>query len=385
MKKLTLLLTTIILLSFCGYAQSARPNSPAKAIDVQFHTNVELLGLAYFLGYEGQALENEPDTVKRKREIDKYAYAYHLYQQYKQYENSQNLAVVMNAAYTYDLFLDYMSGLLVKLNDFPHAALPDDIEEKHYIRFSKTKDPVEAKANATLFIEAFNRLYKEVNFEAYLQQNSSRYNNALGQVKRVLPAGNFISAMEGFYRKKFDKYTLVPSLTIPAGMGFGVMHQTGGKKSIYNIFGAFDRQNFLDEAQLDMGFGNEKRNRELSIHEFGHSFVNPVIDQLPKELLSKTEHLYTPLQEAMTRQGYPTWKHCLDEHFVRAGEVLIARKLGNIKDAEPLQKYYIEDRKFNYLPVIIKELEAYSKNRFMTYEEAVMRTMQQLNKLVQRK
>jgi hypothetical protein len=273
-----------------------------------------------------------------------------------------------------------MSGLLAKLHDFPNATLTDDIEEKHYIRFSNTKDPVEARANAIIFIDAFNRLYKEINFDAYLQQNSNKYDNALRQVKSVLPAGNFIPAMEGFYRKSFDQYILVPSLTIPSGMGFGVMHQTGEKMQIYNIFGAFDRQHFLDEAQLDMGFGNEKRNRELSIHEFGHSFVNPVIDQLPKELLAKTEYLYAPLQEAMTKQGYPTWKHCLDEHFVRAGEVLIASRLGHTTEAYALQKHYTEDRKFIYLPVILKELEVYSKKQSMTYREAVEKAMQQLSR-----
>jgi hypothetical protein len=383
MKKLTLLLLAGILSLLPAKSQFINAGSATKAIDVQFSKNVELLGFAYFLGYEGAALENETDSVVRKREIDKYAYGYHLYQQYKPYRNSENLAEIVNAAYTYDLFLDYMSGLLVKLDDFPEAKLTDSLEQKHYIRFSKTKDPVEAKVNATQFVEAFNRLYKEVDFDAYLKQNSSKYANALKQVKSVLPSGNFIPAMENFYRKSFDRYILVPSLTIPAGMGFGVMHEAEGKIHIYNIFGSFDRPSFADEAKLDMGFGNEKRNRELSTHEFGHSFVNPVIDQLPKQLLTQTEQLYAPVQEAMTRQGYPTWKYCLDEHFVRAGEVLIARKLGNTRDAEQLQKHYIQERKFIYLPVIIRELEIYSKSKSMTYMEAVLKAMQQLSKPAQ--
>jgi hypothetical protein len=380
MKRIFILLLTTILFSLSGNAQSNRTGLASKAIQVQFNKNVELLGLAYFVGYEGPALEGETDSIVRKREIDKYAYSYYLYQQYKHYQNSENLAVVINSAYTYNLFLDYMSGLLVKLDDFPHATLTDDVEEKHYIRFSHTKNPAEAKANATLFIEAFNRLYKEINFDVYLQKNSSRYTNALEQVKSVLPSGNFIPAMESFYRQGFTKYILVPSLTIPAGMGFGMMHQAKGKTHIYNIFGAFDRQNFLDEKKLDMGFANEKRNRELSTHEFGHSFVNPVIDQLPEELISKTQHLYVPLQEVMTQQGYPTWKYCLDEHFVRAGEVMVARSLGNTKDAEDLQDHYVEERKFIYLPIIIKELEAYSQNHAMPYREAVDKAMKQLSK-----
>jgi hypothetical protein len=46
-----------------------------------------------------------------------------------------------------------------------------------------------------------------------------------------------------------------------------------------------------------------------------------------------------------------------------------------------LKKHYIEDRKFIYLPVILKELEAYTKGRTMSYKDALKQAMEQLNKL----
>ena len=63
------------------------------------------------------------------------------------------------------------------------------------------------------------------------------------------------------------------------------------------------------------------------IHEFGHSFVNPVVDSIPPVDISKTERLFEPIKSAMEKQGYNTWKTCLYEHFVRAGEVVIAKLL----------------------------------------------------------
>jgi hypothetical protein len=80
----------------------------------------------------------------------------------------------------------------------------------------------------------------------------------------------------------------------------------------------------------------------------------------------------------MEDQGYPSWKYCLYEHFVRASEVVIARNMGYLKEAAGLQKHYIEDRKFIYLPLIIEQLTRYNQNKNISYQEAVMQAMEKL-------
>jgi hypothetical protein len=184
--------------------------------------------------------------------------------------------------------------------------------------------------------------------------------------------------MEKFYGQQFGSYTLVPSLTIPAGMGFGVRHQREGKKHIFNVFGAFGPQAFGVGIQLDMGFGDQRRLRELSTHEFGHSFVNPVIDQLPAALIAQTEKLYAPIRDEMTRQGYNDWKSCLYEHFVRAGEIIIAENLNNREDAERLRQDYVGNRKFMYLPLLVEELQKHKRGEVPSYPEAVGNAMKRL-------
>jgi hypothetical protein len=87
----------------------------------------------------------------------------------------------------------------------------------------------------------------------------------------------------------------------------------------------------------------------------------------------------------MEDQGYNTWKACLSEHFVRAGEVIIAASLGNKKDAEKLKADYISTRKFIYLPLVIAELERYSKNPKVSYQQAAMRILEKLKLFAQGK
>ncbi len=295
----------------------------------------------------------------------------------------KHLAVVV--AFAENIWLDYLIHLLIQLDNFPNAKLKDEIRESAYLRFSAKRDPEEARKNAALFIEAMNQLYREVDFDTYFRQNQNKYANALAQVEKGLPDKRFIPALEDFYGQRFDRYTLVPSLTIPTGMGFGVSYTVQDKTPIFHVFGPFGLQNFSNESNLDMGFDDRKHLLELSTHEFGHSFVNPAIDQLPPELITGTETLFIPIQSDMANQGYTRWKACLYEHFVRAGEIVIAQNLGNHADAQRLRTHYIEDRKFIYLPAIVEELEMYNKTRTRSYQQVVETAMRKLLKTVPEK
>ncbi|WP_031527233.1 DUF4932 domain-containing protein [Dyadobacter crusticola] len=355
----------LLLLLTLGWAPfSAAQNNQ---IQVKINKNVELLGFVYFLGYEGAHAARSSDYSEKRRM--RYAYGLDLYQQYRTHEKSPHLAVAIGFAQ--DIWLDYFINLLVQLDDFPNAQLSEDIDFSYYKRFSPTGDREVAIANATAFINALNQLYKEVDFGSYLTKNQRKYENALAQVRSGLPDSLFIPAMEEFYQGHFDSYSLVPSLTIPAGMGFGVKFSSPGESHAFNVFGAFAAPRFQDESDLDMGFDDKKHLEELSTHEFAHSFVNPIIDQLSGELITSTEKLFTPVKSRMSDQGYTTWKACLYEHFVRAGEVVIAGNLGRKADAERLMQHYVQDRKFIYLPVILRELEEYNRKRERSYRDAV--------------
>jgi hypothetical protein len=106
--------------------------------------------------------------------------------------------------------------------------------------------------------------------------------------------------------------------------------------------------------------------------------VNPEVDKLPKEKFSQTELLFEPLKSKMSDQGYNTWKVCIYEHFVRAGEILIAEKLGDTDGAKRLHSEYEQDRKFVYIPAILVELKKYDKGTYKTYYDAVLGAMEEL-------
>ena len=377
MKKILLVaLTCVSFLSF-----SAEQNRDVEKLKVEINKNAELLGLAYFIGFEGENIGNETVVIEGK-EIPKkewHRYGYSIYEKYKSYATSENLAIAFSVAD--HLWLDYILNLLAQVQDFPNAALVPTIDKDYYINFSKSSDIDEAKKNATLFLEGLNKFYIEIAFDQYLLESKRYYEAALDQVRNNLTDTDFIEAMESFYNRSFESYTLIPSLTIPKGMGFGLRYTINDKTHIFNIFGAFDMQNLGQVDTVDMGFANSERLRELSVHEFGHSFVNPVVDTIEEEQVAATEKLFLPIQSAMSDQNYITWKACLYEHFVRAGEVVLAKKTDKNERSEQLRSWYIEDRKFIYLPLIIEELERYDRGETKTYLEAVNNSMERLAKM----
>lgn len=351
--------------------------SGEKGIGVEFYRNIEFLGFVFFLGSMGPAYENDMELMSNgvtKQEW--YAYNFSLYHQYISFKDDPDLrktAVVAEGAEG-----SMLVRLMLQLDDFPNARV-DGLEEQYYVGFSTKGDPADGLAIVTEFVTRLNNFYKTVNFDQYFKDKNKHYETALREVVRALPDDRLVVAMEKFFKKSFQSYTLIPSLTIPAGMAFGSRYTSADKTYIFNTFGPFARQRFTDDKQIDMGFSDKEHLRELSTHEFSHSFTNPVVDEIPLQMIKDTERLFTPVSEAMDNQGYPTWKTCVYEHFVRATEVVIARNIGRHQEADALLKAYMEDRKFIYLPVIIESLEKYNRNQdSMTFKAAVLEAMERM-------
>jgi hypothetical protein len=349
-----------------------------KAIKVETNKNIELFGLMMQLNL-GQDLTNNADSLvienRKSTWKDWYRLAWNNYQHYREFTNSNMMRIYRK--YSEEGFYDdFFIGFLVQVDEVPFAKINQYTDKEVIMAFSKTGDFAAAEKRAALFLRNLNSFYKEIGFADYLKRNDVYYEKILADVKKNLPPDGFIPEMEGFYRKAFNGYYLVPGLNIPTSMGFGKMNTK--TQSIYNVFGPFSFQNFNDD-NLQLGFDFPLRIEGLSVHEFGHSFVNPVIDQLPGELIVATQHLFTPIKEAMTKLAYPTWKICLYEHFVKAGEVILAEKLGRKKDAQEMLENG-RNAGFIYLPEIVQRLKEYDKNVHISYYDSAVEVINKLSR-----
>lgn len=373
-----ILLTTLFSFLLFQQAVSQLPASQKKEkLSISFNKNIELLGFAYFIAFEGTNSETKVLEIEGKEVLEKdwQNYGFHFYQQYKHLASSAKLKAALEV--TEHLWLSDVIPLLLQTDDFPNARLRPDMDEELYKSFSPKKNAEEARQQASIFLSACNDFYREVNFDHYLQNSAVYYKEAIKQISEHLPSTDFISVTEKFYRKSFDHYMLVSSLTIPKGMGFSTRYAS----TVFNVFGAVDYQHFLNTEIIDMGFGDRDKLRELSVHEFGHSFVNPEVHKVPKEILQQSASLFEPLRTVMEEQGYNNWTTCLVEHFVRAGEVVIAEMI-DTSSSERLKDEYINKRKFVYLPLILDELHVFKRDTNDNYLALVKRVVQKLNEQV---
>ncbi|WP_162915318.1 DUF4932 domain-containing protein [Paraflavitalea soli] len=366
-----------LLMTSLAAGQPFRSTARNKEIGIQFYKNIEFLGAVFFMGsMAAEANQENARMPDGKRKGDWFAYDLSLYKKYQSFVNHPDLLIM--AGFGERSEGSILARLLIHLDEFPRAVIRPEKDGPYLRPFLRQGDSAASIKEVVEFVAAANRLYKAMDFEVYFRDHVPFYEKALSEIRSVLPDARLITTMEQYYRQSFARYALIPSLTIPAGMAFGVNYTAAGNTTIMNLFGPFALQQFSDTAALNMGFADSNHIRELSTHEFGHSFSNPAVALIPPALVKETARLFGPVREAMENQGYNTWSACLYEYFVRAGEVVIARKLGRQASAERLLKYYVEGRRFVHLPLVIAELEKYDRDPRITYQQAVINAMEKL-------
>ena len=354
-----------------GKFQIEYPAYNKKKIKVQSNSNFELLSLAYFLSNMYEDLKDNNNSFdydgKEVSVKDLFALNLKIGNRFENHLDSENLKI-LNEFFEKHWYLEYTNFVML-LTEFPNTEIP----EKPSFQELFTSDQEKER-----FILALNNFHQEIKFEEYLEEYEAYYSKMIEEVENNLPNEGFITEMEHLYDKEANAYFLNASLTMPFSQGYALSRD----RNIGYVFGSLSLPTELEDIdKLSLGYANSKQLRNLSVHEFGHSFVNPVIDQVEDSVIIKKEFLFEPIQQEMADQGYTTWKIALYEHFVRAGEIFIARQLGDQNSADKLSKDYIENRHFIYLNPIVASLENWYNNEYFdkTYQEFVKETIQKLN------
>lgn len=323
-------------------------NSKGQNIEVSVNKNIETLFILYpLLDFGFPPVENslwEDATV--------------YFQDYKDHDAVKKLAILVNRT-----GIDGPVGLMLHYSELPNISHLHKLDENTLKSFSETGDVNDGQREINEFIEAFADFYIQSNVEAFLAKHNSYYQKAIEDVKKNLPTEGFIETLEMYYGKQNKAYILNPSPVLFPGFGFGKRIVTDEGLLVFNTFGPF-RPGRSNHTEFHFHFDNADRIRDLSVHEFGHSFVNP-ITELPesKELIEQYAYLFEPLKEYMGQQGYRTWWICVTEHLVRLGEIRIAMAMQDHETADKLRNDYTVHRHFIYLPHLEAKITEYESNR----------------------
>lgn len=334
-----------------------------------------MLGLIIQLD-NGPDLVNNHDSAVIEGKLTSWQQWYQLtIRNYKIYKAESNAAIMelYRNHLKHGLYNDGLARFLMQIAAAPNARIGTDTDSSLILGFSEKKEFHDGLLKANEFLKAFNEFYVLTSFNKYMTEHKRIYSKIITEVNTIKPGGVLITTMEDFYQQKFNRYYLVPSYNMLPTTGFGIADNRSN--NIYNIFGPFSFQHFGDNT-LVTGFNFKDKLAGLSIHEFGHSFVNPILEEVPDSIKKMTNHLFEPIRELMQQQAYPTWNICLNEHFVRAGEIIIARKMGKYSEAADGLASNIK-KGFRYLPFIVEELERYNiaGKRRQKYSEQVLQIL----------
>ena len=130
---------------------------------------------------------------------------------------------------------------------------------------------------------------------------------------------------------------------------------TDGKEELYCILGVWRTDN---EGMPQ--FGPEMLS--TVVHEFCHSYTNPIVDRHADELQAAGEKIFPYVKAALRRQAYGNWKTMMRESMVRAGEVRYAHAHRG-PEATRRAIAYQKSRKFLWIEELSDLLGEYEAQR----------------------
>ncbi|XMB87018.1 DUF4932 domain-containing protein [Mycoplasmatota bacterium WC44] len=306
-----------------------------KGIKVTVDYRTELCGVIMLIG---EYSEKYPDLF---REYNNKSYKEEIYKRFKKYKNHKTIKIfdmlVQKHYFNYDapitLFLELDEKL--RCNELSDYILDD--------RLSRDETVYE-------FIESLNDFVEDTNFNDFYRSNEKRYSQYIDGMCDCLKEFDVTEFINRFYG--------VPTMKLVINLMPFHTHANYGptvKDTMYaNICVYLPNGVKLVEPTFNGG----RKTAQLLIHEFGHSYINPLTD---KCYSSDDLNVFDDIWENMRKICYPDNKTILNEHIIRACEVVYI----NEHDKELAKSVRKSDRDlgFVYIDDFIDMLNVYKLSR----------------------
>lgn len=175
--------------------------------------------------------------------------------------------------------------------------------------------------------------------------------------------------METYYGDSREKYIALvsPMMIWPIeeneGRGIGATVEKNNKKTVYEIMSPYVQVpvKSIEEDYNQFGFDYKPRARTLTIHEFGHSFVNSELEPYQEQIQSFSYLFTDGLKKEMESKGIQNWY--VIESLVRLGEIRIAEIQNDKERANYLRNYHTTQEHFIFLPQLEEKIIEFETNR----------------------
>lgn len=205
------------------------------------------------------------------------------------------------------------------------------------------------------YVEALRNFAGHTHFSDFFVAHKPYYDALLAGPEKSIEESGVVNLLEGYFGARQPAYFVIFAPLLKS-VAFGPrVHRGNGDLNTYCVFPSVGVENDL----ITFKEGKALQNRIL--HEFGHSFVNPLVDrhwgELARYALLMRNIVYN------TRASYGTeWKVSVYEHVVRAVTTrLTHREYG--EEAGRKEMLAHEEQGFIYVKALCNKLVEYERNR----------------------
>ena len=207
--------------------------------------------------------------------------------------------------------------------------------------------------NLKAYRTAIQQFAKKSNFKAFWDSKRTFYQTIIDLTVDEIENQDLVKVLEDYFNETQQSYNIVLSPSFYGG--YGPRLPAGNGK--YDIYSCMTTTNVKNRTP----YMNKENLIYYVWHEFGHSFVNPLTERYDHEITA-SERLFEPIKQDMEVQAYGEWSICVNEHIIRAINVLlIEQNIGEKEAAKLLQRELAN--KFIYIEPIIEKLKEFEQQR----------------------
>ncbi len=342
LNKRTLIVTTAVFLLLyfltnCTRQSTIEDNNLVNLnYNVSVNKNIELLTVIQYLAdfdlkYEGGHIIAEDKESIYRDNVKKHFAEYREHPAVVLYEEMVNYGFAFDTSTRFMLYVD--DNLEFKDPNMEKALAME--EKEKWGGFEKGQK----------FLIALKEFESDTNFNDFCKESLEIYNQFVYDFEAKIPLKNMIELLVTFYGYTHDSYNIIIAPLSASGKGPYIENPNG------------DLEAYCICAPID----NLTNPVEMVIHEFSHSYINPLAFKNSYPIL-KASHLLEPISQEMKLISYGSWMTVAIEHIVRASTARIIYHLeGQESAAQELQKQI--NKGFIYIEPIYNKLIEYEKNR----------------------
>ncbi|MHA2496741.1 MAG: DUF4932 domain-containing protein [Candidatus Hodarchaeales archaeon] len=195
------------------------------------------------------------------------------------------------------------------INFICHFGLPPALVQRYNYSWTVFKGVDQTELNS--LAEAFRTFAVETNFMTFYANHQSFYEEIETTINAEQNWTEVRMLLERFFGEWRASYAVILAPFLFPGGGYGGWVDSSNGTHVLCVIRTLSIQNERP------AFGSAAGIKHLALHEFAHSFVNPVVDRHLGEILDY-EELFMPVAANMSQMGYGSWPTILSETLVRA-------------------------------------------------------------------